>query len=474
MKKLIYSLGIAMVAAFAASADRAEMRPQLAVPANYNIEAQKLAPSTLSFDRISPDNRKVKKAKATSVEDFVGSFQWKGRNQLASVAFPNEGVLTIELDPSKPDRVLITGFEYLADPGLDGYFDSASGRLYIPNQIGWFNDYYNEEAWFFNWTVVNGEYEDEDTGEIKKGYLLTEAPDEHPFYFTLTEKGIQAGDVDPEKWDNNLYTDEELIDLCCIAASSCPSLAEAGGFFWMCFGVTGTRLNDFEFIEDEWQLLGEADFEDAWFPIFWDNGAPIISVPVYFNKTKSGNYLLYDPYGYGGDENPYVYYGLNVSDKIGYLKFNLNDDECVLFEPMIYSIDLLADEEGNSEPTYCFNNEGYQYYVNNASTSEIIAYCVQNDMDVSRFNRRTNVVSINNAQFSFGISPSLAYTWDGYDMYGFITLPANWEDGVDSVLGETIAAPATYYNLQGVRVNNPEKGQLVIVKQGKTTKKIIL
>jgi len=35
-------------------------------------------------------------------------------------------------------------------------------------------------------------------------------------------------------------------------------------------------------------------------------------------------------------------------------------------------------------------------------------------------------------------------------------------------------APEVYYNLQGIRLANPEKGQLVIVRKGNKTFKAIL
>lgn len=44
--------------------------------------------------------------------------------------------------------------------------------------------------------------------------------------------------------------------------------------------------------------------------------------------------------------------------------------------------------------------------------------------------------------------------------------------GVDSI-GVDLNAPAVYYNLNGVRVNNPEKG-VYLVKQGKKTAKVVI
>ena len=45
--------------------------------------------------------------------------------------------------------------------------------------------------------------------------------------------------------------------------------------------------------------------------------------------------------------------------------------------------------------------------------------------------------------------------------------------GIESVDAEEVEAPVEYYNLQGVKVANPEKG-LYIKKQGKKVTKVIL
>lgn len=45
--------------------------------------------------------------------------------------------------------------------------------------------------------------------------------------------------------------------------------------------------------------------------------------------------------------------------------------------------------------------------------------------------------------------------------------------GVESI-GVDLNAPAEYYNLQGVKVNNPEKGGIYVVKQGNKTSKIVV
>ncbi len=45
--------------------------------------------------------------------------------------------------------------------------------------------------------------------------------------------------------------------------------------------------------------------------------------------------------------------------------------------------------------------------------------------------------------------------------------------GVNNVVADPAKAPAQYFNLQGMQLTNPEAGQVVIVKEGNTAKKVI-
>ena len=46
--------------------------------------------------------------------------------------------------------------------------------------------------------------------------------------------------------------------------------------------------------------------------------------------------------------------------------------------------------------------------------------------------------------------------------------------GVDNVAADNVNAPVEFYNLQGIRVENPAQGQLVIKKQGSKATKLLV
>ncbi len=50
--------------------------------------------------------------------------------------------------------------------------------------------------------------------------------------------------------------------------------------------------------------------------------------------------------------------------------------------------------------------------------------------------------------------------------YGYITLETIEGAGINDIITDNALAPVEYYNVQGMKVNNPAKGQVIIVKQG--------
>lgn len=485
MKKFIYSLSFAVACGFAVNAANVAT-PQVAMSAKA-FQSVQLPQGPVEFERISDDGLRKAKRQAATAADFVGTYKWSGRSQLSSEFFPNEGVMTITASESNPNKLYVQGFcaAFIEDPENPGYgiiqadgtildaeFDPATGHLIIPNQDAFYMNYYGQMTQFVNYTVRKGSYVDDETGEEEYGYLIMEAPEGYPYYFTLTDYGIKAGNIDAEKWGDYTYTDAELLQDVCLATCRVYDAAQNDyGFQWFCNSVAGSRLNEFSFIEDEWQKLGEAEFTDAWFPVFWDNGNPEpYSVDLYYDKSQPGRYLLNNPYG---TNTPYE--DLNISNIPGYLVFDITDPECVVFEPLIYAatFDMGMEDEVEADPFYCCNFEGNAYYMQGATKEEIIIYMYNQDMDITSLNQRQRTVYIYNALFTIGLNVTYM-SWQNAMMEGSIVLPENYMDAVDTVLGEDADVPAVYYNLQGQRVNNPEKGQLLIVKKGNKAYKQIM
>lgn len=101
------------------------------------------------------------------------------------------------------------------------------------------------------------------------------------------------------------------------------------------------------------------------------------------------------------------------------------------------------------------------------------------DQNITYSTYADGVVNIPNCRFNMPSALDKAYSWSTSEnvsladkMVAKITI--HRLAGVDNVVaGSDADAPAEYFNLQGVRVVNPEAGQLVIKRQGSNVTKMI-
>ena len=395
--------------------------------------------------------------------DFIGKFVWKGQNARNKEGVQIKGCLSIMKDPESTDYLLITGFPY--DTPLKGYVED--NKLYIPNQVAGYNEQYSEDIWFWNVSIRNPRQEED------QNYYYNVNPNS-PFYFSLNDKNeLVAGncDLNDDMLDNFGYSDAELSKNVCIATTTIPKQISQG-YFWDCAWIESQHLEDyFTFEESEWTYVGDASFKDAWLQYVWniwnEGNVVVYDVPLYrFNKDEH-RFLLRDPYG---PNTPLGKKNYNLKEREGYIIFNIAHPELVVFEPYIYACTI---EWNNSEmEMYPYNSEGNRYYLyDNLSVSDI--YDTLNV--TSRLIESIGMVDIQNALYSRADGEKLMdrrYELN-YDRSGYIIMPAGY-DGVNEILEDNADYPKEYYNLQGVRLVNPEKGQVVITRQGNRVAKEIM
>lgn len=400
--------------------------------------------------------------KNVTAQDFVGSYVWRGMNSLNGIYDPNGGCLSITINPDVSGQVLISGFADGAT--LTGYV--ANDRLYIPNQKVRHNDYYDEDLWFWN---VSMRYGDSAAGEDENSYYFNYTPST-PFFFVLTENDyLYAGlsdNIDSDKLSGYEYTDEELEDLACTPALIRYNNFES--FWWLCQWITGTPLEKyFVFDETQWENIGDARFKDAWLPLYWNNGkTPEYEVPVYRNTTNPNQFILMDPYG---PVTPYGKEGyINNNGKKGFIGFDITYPEFVLFYPFLYSC-----TENTGRDYYMLGRAGFNYFLGGYSIDDMkeMTYLFP-----STLTKTTGVINITDALFAYIDSDIMISRriWSNYDMNGHIILPSNYDAAVGDILVDENDKPIEYYNLQGLKVENPEKGSLVIKRQGSKVSKMIV
>lgn len=448
----------------------------------HGKDSQNVTSDTIaSIDKtisIKADDLRILKKKARvsdnplTVDDFIGKYVWDGFGAVLHIGFSEEdvwpfgGCLSIVKDPDNSELAIIKGFDKYGDL-KDCYVEN--NRLYIPNQIVGYDDDHEAYVQFHNSCLRL--HSDGNKYDIAPYTNCL-------FYFMLTEDGslvARSTDIDIDRLNAYLYEDEELEDLICVAMDytiKSLSVPIPTSQHWYCTLINGVPLEDyFIFNQDEWVSTGNATFKDAWFPNVWEHAnTPSYEVPLYADKSNEFRFLLKDPYGLN---TPYGEKGYNLSDSEGYIIFNIEDPDHVYFEPYIYGCTIKEESLFVQEPVafYPYNTEGLYNYSWGHTPDKIK---IKNSIP-STFSEGSRLISINNACYSVADESVVLNHcfWENYNMDGYIVLPKNYSS-IEEVVYDSSEYPVEYYNLQGTRLDKPQKGQIVIIRQGnQVTKQLI-
>lgn len=250
--------------------------------------------------------------------------------------------------------------------------------------------------------------------------------------------------------------------------------------------LEGAKSEDAIEKENTWINAGTATLMDGWvLP-----GAGIdqtlpenqYDVPLEVNMANDNLFRLVNPYQYGPAAE------LNTSEETGYIVFDVSDPDHVMFKK------ANAGFATNGIPAiYCYNNSGYYYnYVLSLFGMELSPteaaqyagepYTTYKDgiITLSHVEEQKNGKTQIHYDASFGIPGTSTELGDGHwtnsngtarNMDASITLHIDL-NGVTEIDTDETAEPV-YYNLNGLRVTNPEKGQLLIVRKGSKTEKVL-
>lgn len=231
--------------------------------------------------------------------------------------------------------------------------------------------------------------------------------------------------------------------------------------------------------DSAWENIGAALFMDGWVaPGFgldqWEEENQW-NVPLQQNIDNPNLFRLVDPYHVG----PIA--AMNQSKAKGYIVFDISDPDHVVF---------LQENSGFAYPMaginifYCYNRLGSALAYGEGTVEEIIAKAgdtmpyttYKNGVVTLSYGDAEDGSILYDANFGYQQLPYGGASWvDEYseplNMEGSITFPEEFVAAVYTIEKDENLTPV-YFNLQGVRISNPEKGQIVIKKQGKTGKKI--
>lgn len=208
-----------------------------------------------------------------------------------------------------------------------------------------------------------------------------------------------------------------------------------------------------------WEPLGTGTFVEGWqIPAYGQNAADYpYDVQVEKNTIEDGAFRIVSPYGSACP----IYQYNSDQEAIGYIAFNISDPEFVGVYPGNYC--GLTDEQGAYLPT---NLEGYYMYGAGYTKEEIIEGAGLTSF--SNYDAEANLVTFINLVFGTKDTPNGRYIWkdqSGNAIHGEGSLKINLLGAIDGVAIDSSIAPVEYYNLQGMRVMNPDNG-IYIKKQG--------
>lgn len=304
---------------------------------------------------------------------------------------------------------------------------------------------------------------------------------QEPFHFTNEElvsvENIKAK-FSPEDF---IITFPEDYGLRWEAYDSMTGTGEGAGAIAAYDLLQGYAFNPYASLEGEWEVVGNVTFFDPWLvpalPSDYqkDNGYGVLFEQ---NVDEPGKYRLVNPYKSG----PVAEFNRTTYD--GYIVIDMTDPQHVIVLPADagFSNPNII-EGGRISSFYCYNALGYLANTMPMTPVEDIV----RDTDYIPFtvyNEATNTITFGSltqqgqtaydANFGYQLNPYGGQFWgDGIRMTGSIVFPT-WYNAAVGAVGVDEEANPEYFNLNGIRVTNPEPGQILIRKAGGKVTKVIL
>ncbi|MCM1005109.1 MAG: hypothetical protein NC548_46515 [Lachnospiraceae bacterium] len=394
-------------------------------------------------------------ANAADIKDYCGDYQWRYHSVWdapASVKFQI-------LEGKKPGKVLLDGLYKSYDGGwvtVEADIDLEAGTISIP-----FTDLIFYEADLQCFKVLWGEVTEDDYTEILPVELSNE-----PLVGTLGENGV-INFKPMEGLAFGTYSDD---------ISTC-SLYEAGREM----SFVPYEDTSFEYDESEWEVVGTAIYPDMYFGyyIFGDRIPYEATVNVAVNKKDNKQVLLVNPY-----DNEHWRSVNKDKEAKGFIKMDLTDPDCVIFEPYVYSgfdFDYQRGDENRLTlgKTYCYNEEGYYTRIEGLSVEETKEFLAKNQVPSTYYDDGVIFLTSNGVLFSTETKPKIKYDFGG-SLYGELRFDENAQKAIEASQDAAIEgvqtdvnAPAEYYTVEGVKVSGPVKGGVTICRKGNKVTKII-
>lgn len=474
MKKLYTTLALA--AAVALSASAADVK---ALKFEKNVQTISNEISVEEF--AAPIARKVApavmKAKPTKTEEILGYYTMEYSRIYGEPGYET-GSLSI-LPGSSANEVYLFGFGNAASEVIRATFDPSNATLSIAANQPVF---YSSELGQVYWQHLI----------ISTDERITATND--PMVCEFTENGdiiVPGVNGYLQGWNLGIST--------------------TTGFQGYSGGLIRTVTKMLPPAEEGWQNVGNATFTDGWFLTglaaigFQQNiNFPGWDVRVDRNVANPNIFRLNNPYK---DLNTYLngdipansedYLEANSSLLDGCIEFDVTDPTCVLFTPNVYSglyTNIWQSEMffmTNSAGDFVLTENDYTIGMSKEELIEMWKMILEESGEsntLSVFDKNSNTVIVNDAQFKMTGYP-LYVNWTLFgdflkeadpDSFGRVQTPINMTSvivlpdgatGIDNIITDNTNKTLEYFNLQGVRVENPSNG-IYIRRQGNDVQKV--
>jgi len=225
--------------------------------------------------------------------------------------------------------------------------------------------------------------------------------------------------------------------------------------------------------EGQWKTIGNATLEDAWITPSYSATATQqqfipsenpITAELQQNVNNANLYRLWRPF----HDTNWALVSNNLSEFEGQIVFDVSDPEHV-----IVKAGMPAGFKNDNGEFYVYGILGWRVF-NNPETDlqAIINFMAENGDPFDTF--ADGVVTINKSIFDINKNCTKAYTWQNNTyVVSKITFPKD-PSAIGSVSSDAADenAPVEYFNLQGIKVENPAQGQIVIRRQGSKVSKV--
>lgn len=449
MKKLyttILTVALALTATaseLTVSSEFARLRSDDNLPAVAKI-------SKAEISGIKRVNKPVAKAPA-AVNDILGNYTWTGYALIQDAEDANGTVVIAEANDS-----IFVGFPVASLSsslvGVVAEYDAATGVLTFPT------------SQFLGSVELKSGSADV---YFEPGTLVVE---------DNKVKDVGINDITAEYKDGKFVFEE----LDCIAFSAYQG-GKLVGYFELQYANEFAVIEPFDVYEG-FHEAGTAKLQDGWVLTCFgeDPAANEYEVALWQSDDNDKVFRLINPYK--GDNVPAVITEANECTTDGCIEVDITDAAAVRFGIVpsgFYCSDV------NDGEMCCYNALSWAYYYGGfKSWEETAAFCKENSLPLSTY--ADGVIDVTaDGDACFGETGSIdsllgGYSWqtsagESVPMPAKITLNlTNGEGGVDNIAADNENAPVEYFNLQGVKIENPAAGGLYIKRQGSKVAKVII